>query len=69
MVKSGQKQEQRQRYLKAKVAMALYSEYGRVPKEAEIDSVYHLTRVLYKVVLGTHFMRKRKQQSGQLVLF
>jgi hypothetical protein len=69
MVMSGHKQEQRQRYLKAKVAMALYSQYGRVPKEAEIDSVYHLTRVLYKAVLGTHFMRKRKQQSGQLVLF
>ena len=44
MVMSGQKREQRQRYLKAKVAMALYSEYGRVPKEKEIDEVYHLTR-------------------------
>lgn len=26
--------------------MALYSEYGRVPKEQEIDKVYHLTRIL-----------------------
>ena len=60
MVKSGQKQEQRQRYLKAKVAMALYSEYGRVPKEREIDEVYHLTRILYKAVLGTHFLRSNK---------
>ena len=56
MVMSGQKREQRQRYLKAKVAMALYSEYGRVPKEREIDEVYHLTRILYKAVLGTHFL-------------
>ena len=69
MVKSGQKQEQRQRYLKAKVAMALYSEYGRVPKEREIDEVYHLTRILYKAVLGTHFLRKQQKRSGQLALF
>ena len=49
---AAQRQEQRQRYLKAKVAMALYNEYGRVPKEREIDEVYHLTRVLYKIVLN-----------------
>jgi hypothetical protein len=61
--------QQRQRYLKAKVAMAMYSEYGHVPKEAEIEYVYHLTRVLYKAVLGTHFLRKQQQKSGQLVLF
>jgi len=69
MVISGQKRAQRQRYLKAKVAMALYSDYGRVPKEAEIDHVYHLTRVLYKAVLGTHFLRKQQKRSGQLALF
>jgi hypothetical protein len=69
MVKSGQKQEQRQRYLKAKVAMALYSEYGRVPKEREIDEVYHLTRILYKAVLGTHFLRRQQKGTGQLALF
>ena len=69
MVKSGQKQEQRQRYLKAKVAMALYSEYGRVPKEREIDEVYHLTRILYKAVLGTHYLRKQQKKQGQLALF
>jgi hypothetical protein len=69
MVMSGQKRDQRQRYLKAKVAMALYSEYGRVPRETEIDSVYHLTRVLYKSVLGTHFIRKQQERTGQLALF
>jgi len=69
MVMSGKKQEQRQRYLKAKVALALYSEYGRVPKEKEIDEVYHLTRVLYKAVLGTHFLRKQQKRTGQLALF
>ena len=69
MVMSRQKREQRQRYLKAKVAMALYSEYGRVPKEKEIDEVYHLTRVLYKAILGAHFLRKRQERTGQLALF
>jgi hypothetical protein len=61
--------EQRQKYLKAKVAMALYSEYGQVPKAAEIDHFYHLTRILYTAVLGTHYLRKQQQKSGQLVLF
>ena len=42
--------EQRQRYLRARVALALYSEYGHVPKEAEIDRIYHLARVLYTAV-------------------
>jgi hypothetical protein len=61
--------EQQHRVLKAKVAMAMYSEYGKVPKEQEIDQVYHLTRILYKAVLGTHFLRKHQRQSRQLVLF
>lgn len=61
--------EQQHKVLKAKVAMALYGEYGRVPREAEINQVYHLTRVLYKAVLGTHFLRKQQQKSGQLALF
>ncbi len=61
--------EQRQKYLRAKVALALYSEFGQVPKEDEIEHVYHLTRVLYKAVLGTHYLRKQQQKSGQLVLF
>jgi len=49
--------------------LALYSEFGHVPKEAEIDRVYHLTRVLYTAVLGTHYLRKQQKKSGQLVLF
>jgi len=60
---------QRQNYLKAKVALALYDEFGRVPKEAGIGHVYHLTRVLYKAVLGTHYLRRQQKKSGQLVLF
>jgi hypothetical protein len=61
--------EQRQKYLKAKVALALYNEYGQVPREEEIERMYHLTRVLYTAVLGTHYLRKQQKQSGQLVLF
>jgi hypothetical protein len=61
--------EQQHKVLKAKVAMAMYSKYGKVPKEQEIDQVYHLTRILYKAVLGTHFLRKQQQQTRQLVLF
>ena len=37
--------DKKQRLLKAKIAVALYDEYGRVPTEEEIDSVFHLTRV------------------------
>jgi hypothetical protein len=69
MVASRQRQEQWQRCLKAKVAMALYSAYGRVPKEAEIDHVYHVTRVLYTAVLGTHLLWKHQKRTGQLALF
>jgi hypothetical protein len=49
--------------------MALYSEFGCVPREDEIEHVYHLTRVLYKAVLGTHYLRSQQKKSGQLVLF
>jgi uncharacterized protein (UPF0276 family) len=69
MTNAAKRQEQQQKFLKAKVAMALYSEYGRVPKEAEIDEVYHLTRILYKAVLGTHYLRKQQKKGGELVLF
>lgn len=47
----------------------MLSEYGRQPTEQEVDQVYHLARVLYKSVLGTHFLRKQQRQTGQLVLF
>jgi uncharacterized protein (UPF0276 family) len=69
MARVQQRKEQKQKFLKAKVAMALYSEYGRVPKEEEIDHVYHLTRVIYKAVLGTYFLHKHHKGTGQLALF
>jgi hypothetical protein len=67
MVMRARRQEQRQRYLKAKVALAPYRAYGRVPRENEIEEAYHVTRVL-KAVLGSPFVRKQHKHTGQLAL-
>ena len=61
--------EQKQRILKAKVAVAMYDEFHKVPKEEEIEYMYRLSRILYKAVVGTHFIRRRQEQNGQLPLF
>ena len=62
-------QEKQDRLLKAKIAVALQDEYKRVPTEEEINSVFHLTRVMYKAVLGLHYRRQEQKKSGQLQLF
>ena len=61
--------EQKLRLLKARIAFALQDEYGRVPTEDEINQVFHLTRVMYKAVLGLHYRRQEKKKSGQLTIF
>jgi hypothetical protein len=61
--------EQKQRLLKAKVALALRDEFGKVPKETEIEYTYHLARVLYKAVLGTHYLNRQQQKTDQMPLF
>jgi hypothetical protein len=61
--------EQKKKLLKAKIAVALQDELGRVPKEVEINQVFLLTRVMYKAVLGLHFKRKEQQKQGQLAIF
>jgi hypothetical protein len=61
--------EQNKRLLKAKIAVALQDELGRVPKEGEINQVFLLTRVMYKAVLGLHFKRQEQKKSGQLAIF
>ena len=61
--------EQKQKLLKAKVALAMRDEFGRVPKEADIEYTFRLARVLYKAVLGTHYIRKQQQKTGQIPLF
>ncbi len=61
--------EQKIRLLKAKVAVALQDELGRVPKQEEIEQVTMLARVMYKAVLGLHYRRKEQKRSGQLAIF
>ncbi len=61
--------EQRNKLLKAKIAVALYYELWRVPKEKEINQVFLLTRVMYKAVLGLHYKRKEQKRAGQLAMF
>ena len=61
--------EQKKRLLKAKIAVALQSELGRVPKTEEIDQVFLLSRVMYKAVLGLHFNCQKQKRNGQLAIF
>ena len=64
-----QVQDRKQRLLQAKIAVALQDEFGRVPTEEEIDHVFHLTRAMWKAVLGLHYKRKEQKKSGQLAIF
>jgi hypothetical protein len=61
--------EQKKKLLKAKIAMALHDELGRVPKSEEIEQVFLLARVMYKAVLGLHYQRKEQKKQGQLAIF
>jgi hypothetical protein len=61
--------EQKKRLLKAKIAVALQDELGRVPKTEEIEQVFVLSRVMYKAILGLHFQRQQQKKNGQLAIF
>jgi hypothetical protein len=61
--------EQKKRLLKAKIAVALQDELGRVPKEEEVNQVFLLARVMYKAVLGLHYKRQEQKKQGQLAIF
>lgn len=61
--------EQKQRILKAKIALALHDEFGKVPKDTEIEYTYHLARVLYKAVLGTRYLKRQPRKIGQRPIF
>jgi hypothetical protein len=61
--------EQKKRLLKAKIALALHDELGRVPKREEIKQVFLMARVMYKAVLGLHFQRQQQKKSGQMAIF
>jgi hypothetical protein len=58
-----------EKLLKAKIAVALHDELGRVPKQEEIEQVFLLARVMYKAVLGLHYKRQEQKKSGQLAIF
>src|SRR5215210_2093952 len=60
-----QKKEQKNRLLKAKIAVALNDELGRVPKQDEIEQVFLMARVMYKAILGLHYKRKEQKKNGQ----
>jgi hypothetical protein len=61
--------DKQEKLLKAKIAVALQHEYQRVPTSEEIENVFHLTRVMYKAVLGLHYKRLEQKKSGQMALF
>jgi hypothetical protein len=61
--------EQKKKLLKARIAIALHDELGRVPKAEEIEQTFLLARVLYKAVLGLHYKRQEQKKSGQLAIF
>ena len=61
--------EQKRKLLKAKIAVALQDELGRVPKEEEVNQVFLLTRVMYEAVLGLHFKQQEQKKNGQLAIF
>jgi hypothetical protein len=61
--------EQKKKLLKAKIAVALHDELGRVPKKEEIDQVFLLSRVMYKAVLGLHFQKQQQKKNGQMAIF
>jgi hypothetical protein len=58
-----------EKLLKAKIAVALHDELGRVPKKEEIEQVFLLSRVMYKAILGLHYKRQEQKKSGQLAIF
>jgi hypothetical protein len=61
--------DQKKKLLKAKIAVALHDELGRVPKKEEIEQTFLLARVLYKAVLGLHYKRQEQKKNGQLAMF
>jgi hypothetical protein len=55
--------EQKKKLLKAKIAVALHDELGRVPKKEEIEQVFLMARVMYKAVLLKVYRLKRHTKS------
>jgi hypothetical protein len=62
-------QEQKEKLLKAKIAVSFRHVTGKVPTEEQIDDIYVKARVLWHVVLGAHYKRKEMKKTGQLAIF
>jgi hypothetical protein len=61
--------EQKKKLLKARIALALYYETGKVPTEEQIDHHYLHARVNYTAIIGLHYKRQEQKKSGQLAIF
>ena len=61
--------EQKKKLLKAKIAVALHDELGRVPRKKRSNKVFLMARVMYKAVLGLHYKRQEQKKNGQLAIF
>ena len=61
--------DQKKRLLKARMAIALQDELGRVLKKEEIEQLNFLARDMYKTILGLHYKRKEQKKNGQLAIF
>jgi len=61
--------DKKKKRFKAKIAVALQSELGRVPTEEEIDTMFLQARLMEKAVLGLHFLRQKQKKTGQLAIF
>jgi hypothetical protein len=61
--------EQKKNFLRAKIALALYDETGKVPTEEQIDHHYLHARVNYTAIIGLHYKRQEQKKSGQLAIF
>jgi hypothetical protein len=69
MKKASLAKEKKERLLKAKIAVAMQDEFGRVPTTEEIEKVFHLTRIMYKAVLGLHYKRREMENPANWRFF
>jgi hypothetical protein len=60
--------EKKRRLLKARIALALHEELGRVPTAKEINQVFLLACVIYNAILALDYGRQN-QKSGELSVF
>lgn len=61
--------EQRQRLYKARIALALYARYGKVPNTAEITRAYNQFKAHHADLFTTHMQRHPSHLHQQLTLF